>query len=189
MSKFPSIPRPVRRVRRDDQSAGALPEIRRPIYQTQRGPVSGDASRFVPNLTSPFVGTNYSSRNAEWWDPNLRNPYVMNFNASVQYEFARNYLLDVSYQGSAGVGLIERWQANTFPIDYFAGNPTQRNGVRAAAQNYRPFPAVRRYPLPVELRPLHLSFGHREIGEALLRRSVLLDLLHVLESDRFAGWR
>ena len=80
-----------------------------------------------PNLTSPFVGTNYSSRSAEWWDPNLRNPYVMNFNASMQYEFARNYLLDVSYQGSGGVGLIERWQANTFPIDYFAGNPTQQN--------------------------------------------------------------
>jgi hypothetical protein len=92
------------------------------------------------NGTSPFVGTNYSSRSAEWWDPNLRNPYTMNWNASVQWEFARNYLLDFSYQGSGGVGLIERWQANTFPIDYFAGNPTQQDAVRAASQNYRPFP-------------------------------------------------
>ena len=53
--------------------------------------------------------------------------------------FARNYLLDLSYQGSGGIGLIERWQVNTFPIDYFAGNLTQQNVVRAAAQNYRPW--------------------------------------------------
>jgi hypothetical protein len=86
------------------------------------------------------VGSNYSSRSSEWWDPNLRNPYSMNWNSSIQYEFRRNYLLDLSYQGSAGVGLVERWQANTFPIDYFAGNPAMQNTVRAAAQNYRPFP-------------------------------------------------
>ena len=31
----------------------------------------------------------------------------MNWNASVQHEFTRDYLIDVSYQGSNGVGLIE----------------------------------------------------------------------------------
>ena len=92
-----------------------------------------------PNGTSPFVGSNYGNRSAEWWDPSLRNPYSMNWNATIQYEFHRNYLLELSYQGSGGVGLIERWQVNTFPIDYFAGNQAQQNAVRAAAQNYRPF--------------------------------------------------
>jgi hypothetical protein len=86
------------------------------------------------------VGINAGSRTSEYWDPNLRNPYVLNFNASSQYEFKRNYLLEISYQGSSGVGLLERWQYNTFPVDYFAGNPAQQNIVRAAAQNYRPFP-------------------------------------------------
>ena len=84
----------------------------------------------------------------EWWDPSLHNAYVLNFNASVQHEFVKNYLLEFSYQGSSGVGLMERWQYNTFPIDYFAGNPAQQNAVLAAAQNYRPFPSVRRYPGP-----------------------------------------
>jgi hypothetical protein len=29
---------------------------------------------------APFLGTNYSGRNVSQWDPNLRNPYVMNWN-------------------------------------------------------------------------------------------------------------
>ncbi|MGH9723211.1 MAG: hypothetical protein ACRD8O_23615, partial [Bryobacteraceae bacterium] len=93
-----------------------------------------------PDGTSPFVGTNYGNRNAEWWDPELRNPYVLNFNGSAQYEFKPNYLLELSYQGSSGVGLIERWQYNTFPIDYFAGNPAQQTLVFSQSQNYRPYP-------------------------------------------------
>ncbi len=111
-----------------------------PIYRISRGP---DTVKFVTrsNGTSPFVGTNYGSRGVEWWDNKIHNPYVLNFNLSTQYEFRKNYLLEVSYQGSSGVGLLERWQYNTFPIDYFAGNPTQQNAVFAAAQNYRPFPS------------------------------------------------
>ena len=159
-----------------------------PVFQLSKGPAPASFT-VRPNLTSPFVGTNYGSRSAEWWDPNMRNPYVMNFNASVQYEFTRNYLLDVSYQGSGGVGLIERWQANTFPIDYFAGNPTQQNAVRAAAPEFPPVPAVWRYPIPVEFRAFDVSFRDGESGEALLRGSVLLDLLHVPKNHRLPGWR
>ena len=116
----------------------ALPGDPTPVYRISRGP---DPVQFTvrPNTTSPFVGTNFGSRTAEWWDPNLRNPYTLNYNASMQYEFKRNYLLDLSYQGSAGVGLVERWQANTFPIDYFAGDPAQQARVFAAPQNFRPF--------------------------------------------------
>ena len=117
----------------------SLPGDPTPISTLSRGP-QPFTFQIRQNGTSPFVGTNYSSRSAEWWDPNLRNPYAMNWNTSIQYEFTRNYLVDISYQGSAGVGLVERWQANTFPIDYFAGNPALQNTVRAAAQNYRPFP-------------------------------------------------
>lgn len=109
-----------------------------PIYQISRG-TAPPAFNVLPNGTSPYSGTNYGSRGVSWWDPNLRNPYVMNWNASVQYEFIRDYLLDVSYQGSGGVGLLERWQVNTFPVDYGAGNPTFQDQVFRAAQNYRPY--------------------------------------------------
>ena len=92
-----------------------------------------------PDGSAPFVGTNYGSRGAAWWDPGLRNPYVMNWHSSIQYEFTKDYVLDVSYQGSGGVGLIENWQTNTFPIDFGAGNPAFQAQVFAAPQNYRPY--------------------------------------------------
>lgn len=117
----------------------ALPGNPTPVFPLSQGPASIQF-KVRPDQSAPYAGTNYSSRTAEWWDPNMRNPYVLNFNAGMQYEFRRNYLLDVSYQGSSGVGLVERWQANTFPIDYLADDPEQRAIVFAAPQNYRPFP-------------------------------------------------
>ena len=63
----------------------------------------------------------------------------MNWHSSIQYELSANYLLEVSYQASAGNGLVERWQANTFPLDYAANDPVLRNQVFAAPQNYRPW--------------------------------------------------
>jgi len=109
-----------------------------PIYQISR---AAAPPTFVTrsNLTAPYRGSNFGSRTVEWWDPNLRNPYTINWNASVQYEFTRDYLAEVSYQGSSGNGLIERWQYNTFPIDFGAGNTALQNAVFAAPQNYRPF--------------------------------------------------
>lgn len=109
-----------------------------PVFQLSQGP-NPIQFNVRPNGTSPFMGSNYGSRSVEWWDPALRNPYTMNWNAGIQYEFTRDYLLDISYQGSAGVGLLERWQFNTFPVDYFAGNPEMQNLVFGRAQDYRPF--------------------------------------------------
>jgi hypothetical protein len=118
----------------------AAPGDPTPVYRLSQGP---NPIRFNvnQNQTALFVGSNFGSRNVEWWDQNLRNPYVLNFNTGVQYEFRKDYVLDFSYQGSSGVGLVERWQANSFPIDYFAGNPAQQNAVLAAAQNFRPYSA------------------------------------------------
>ncbi|MCU1329981.1 MAG: hypothetical protein JWN34_5351 [Bryobacterales bacterium] len=113
-----------------------------PIYRISQVPAP---VKFTvrPDGTSPFISAtgNYSGRNVQWWDKNLRNPYVLNFNLSAQYEFRRNYLVELSYQVSSGVGLLETWEANTFPIDFGAGNPTLQNQVLAASQNYRPFPS------------------------------------------------
>jgi Carboxypeptidase regulatory-like domain/TonB dependent receptor len=40
-------------------------------------------------------------------DPNLRTPYVQQYNANVQWEFARNYLLEAGYVGSKGTKLLQ----------------------------------------------------------------------------------
>ncbi len=117
----------------------AVPGDPRPIYQISRGTTPA-APVVLQNGTSPFIGTNFSGRNVNLWDPNLRNPYVMNWNFSVQNEIARDYTVELSYQGSGGVGLVERWELNTFGVDYLANDPVQRNAILATAQNHRPFP-------------------------------------------------
>ncbi len=110
----------------------------RPLYRISEGP-DPVTYNVRPDGTAPFRGTNFSARLSEWWDPNLHNPYVMNWHGSVQYELQPNYVLELSYQGSAGVGLVERWQVNTFPIDFAAGNPALRAEVFRTPQNFRPY--------------------------------------------------
>jgi hypothetical protein len=109
-----------------------------PLFRLSQGPAPV-VYPIRPDGTSPFIGTNYGGRSSEWWDPSLRNPYVLNWNMSVQYELTQNYLLEFSYQASSGVGLAERWQINTFPIDFGKGDLAFQNTVLAAAQNYRPY--------------------------------------------------
>ena len=116
----------------------AVPGNPTPIYQISRG-ATPSSPVVLPNGTSPFLGTNYSGRNVNQWDPNLRNPYVMNWNFSIQHEIAKDYVIDASYQGSGSVGLIERFELNTFPVDHLANNPVERDRVFAAPQNFRPY--------------------------------------------------
>ena len=40
-------------------------------------------------------------------DPALRTPYVQQYNANVQWEFARNFLLEAGYVGSKGTKLLQ----------------------------------------------------------------------------------
>ncbi len=116
----------------------AAPGNPTPIYQISRG--TAPPSARIVNGVAPFVGTNFGGRNVNYWDPSLRNPYAMNWNASVQHEFTRDYLVEFSYQGSGSAGLVERWELNTFGVDFSANDPAQRDRVNAAAQNFRPFP-------------------------------------------------
>ena len=131
---------PTNRDQYDEYQLRSSKPIRRPNadlpdQQGNRPP----AARTV-NGVAPFVGTNYSGRGISYWDPGLRNPYVMNWNMSLQYEFQRDYLIEGSYQGSSGIGLVERWEINTFPIDYFSNSRADQLRVNAAAQNFRPYP-------------------------------------------------
>ncbi len=92
-----------------------------------------------PDGTAPFTGANFGSRQASWFDPNMRMPYIMNWNGSLQWEAGRNLLLDFSYQGSAGVGLLNRWDVNQIPLN-ISNDPIVLEQIRRASQDYRPFP-------------------------------------------------
>ncbi len=111
----------------------------RPLYLISQIP-SRVVYNIRPNGTSGFLGTNYGERGSEWWDARLRNPYVLNWNLSVQHQVSPSYVVEIMYQGSSGVGLVERWQINTFPVDFGKDDPALRAAVYRAPQNYRPFP-------------------------------------------------
>ena len=110
----------------------------RPAFYASQGPGQVNYN-VLPDGTSPFVGVNYSGRNATWYDPNMRSPYSMNWNATYQYQFAPSWLLELSYQGSSGVGLLNAWNINTVPLD-ISTDRTQLNAIYENYQAYKPYP-------------------------------------------------
>ena len=48
-------------------------------------------------------------------DGNLHPGYVMNWNATIEYQMTPNNLLKVFYAGSAGVHLVDSWNMNALP--------------------------------------------------------------------------
>lgn len=94
-------------------------------------PVAGNGS-------VPFQGTNYGGRNASWFDPNMRLPYVAMWSGGVQYQFVNNWLLEALYQGSSGVGLLNNWDMNVVPLN-ISTDATVLNQVFQAVQNYKPY--------------------------------------------------
>ncbi|MEZ5394853.1 MAG: TonB-dependent receptor [Bryobacterales bacterium] len=99
------------------------------------GPVAFDIQ---PDGSAPFKGTNYSQRNISWFDPNMRLPYVMNWNAGFQHQLSSKWLVDLSYQGSGGVGLLNRWDVNVVPLDY-SNDFAELERVRRSYQNFKPW--------------------------------------------------
>lgn len=109
-----------------------------PLYRISQFPGQAPYPT-LGNDSSPYVGTNYSSRNIYWMDTNLHPGYAMNWNASLQYQVGINNLLKFTYQGSAGVDLVESWNVNVFPTSLGANNPALRAAAFAAPQNYLPY--------------------------------------------------
>jgi hypothetical protein len=93
----------------------------------------------APDGSVPFVGTNYSGRGATWLDPNMRLPYIMNWSAGFQYEFAPRWLAELTYQASAGVGLLNNWDINAIPLD-ISRDRAVLDQIFQAQQNYKPYP-------------------------------------------------
>lgn len=117
----------------------------RPVFRLSQGPPNISFTT-NPDGSVPYVGTNFGARNASWWDPNMRNPYVMNWSAGIQYQFTNTWLMELQYQGSAGIGLLNYWDINVQPLDF--GAPADRVNIRNNYQNFKPFPqfgAIRHY--------------------------------------------
>src|SRR6185312_1048755 len=66
----------------------------RPLYQLSQGPLPIQYN-IQPNLASLYVGTNYGSRSLYWMDGHLHPGYVMNWNATAEYQFSENNLLKI----------------------------------------------------------------------------------------------
>jgi len=82
--EYQALNRTAARARRSD---GAVP--------VEPGSVAGRLQR-AGDSSAAYVGTNYGSRNASWLDPNLHPGYVMNWNATVEYQInAKNLLKGV----------------------------------------------------------------------------------------------
>ncbi len=109
----------------------------RPAFFISQGPGPTQYT-ILPDGTSPFVGVNYSSRSATWYDPNMRDPYSMNWNGTIQYQLGPSWLLDMSYQGSAGVGLLNAWNINAIPLD-ISRDPVVLNSIYKNTQAYVPW--------------------------------------------------
>ena len=97
--------------------------------------------RINPDGTNPYTGASFSGRNATWRDPNLRNPYIMNWSAGFQFQAAPTWLVTATYQGTAGVGLVRNWNINQIPLSIALGNDRAlQDKVFASQQNYLLYP-------------------------------------------------
>lgn len=110
-----------------------------PIFQISKGPNPIVFPALSSQGTQPFQGTNYSSRNTTVTDPNLKDPYTMTWNLGVQYQLRSNVMMEMSYDGSAGVGNLETPQYNALPENYLAGNTAALAAFVGNPQIARPF--------------------------------------------------
>jgi hypothetical protein len=112
----------------------------RQVFQLSNGP---GAIKYVvnPDGTVPYTGANYGSRTAFWRDPNLRNGYVMNWSGGFQFQPSNTWLINMMYQGSAGVGIQRTWNINGIPLDIALGNDRAlQDKVFVAQQDYMIYP-------------------------------------------------
>lgn len=115
----------------------------------------------APDGSVPFVGTNFGGRAASWFDPNMRLPYVYNWSFGVQRQLSTTWLMEVLYQGSAGVGLLNNWDINAVPLD-ISRDTAVLNQVFSAGQNFKPYPqfgSIQHYA----------NYGHNTHHSGMLR--------------------
>lgn len=70
-------------------------------------------------------------------DPEIRTPYIQQYNAGIQWSFAKNYLFDFGYVGNKGTKLLQVILLNqpTFNTTTGAFNPNPLNAAFSANRN------------------------------------------------------
>ena len=92
---------------------------------------------FVPTPRGgTFDYTNVAPLGLTVMDPNFRTPYSMQWNFQVQYQVAKDWLLDAAYVGGNGVKLLNRVQQN--PGDHHAHRDLPQRGPAAHLQPGQP---------------------------------------------------
>ena len=132
----------------------------RPAFRLSQGPGPVNFN-IAPDGSAPFVGTNFSSRNVSWIDPNIRPPYIMNWSGGFQWEATNEVVVETIYQGSAGVGLLNNWDINVLPLNVASDYATLDN-IRRNYQNFKPYPQFGSIQL-------YSNFGHNTYHSATVR--------------------
>jgi hypothetical protein len=78
------------------------------IASSRRAP---DQLQHQPDGSVPFIGSNYSGQRS-YFD---QHAFPHRTGTRDSRQFGTNYLLEFTYQGSAGVGLLNRWDINQIP--------------------------------------------------------------------------
>src|SRR5439155_23263331 len=107
----------------------------RTVFKLSDGPPS-IAYRRQPDGSVPFVGTNFATRTASWWDPKMRMPYVMSWPGGLQWEFAQNWLAEGTYKGQSRVGLINSCDFNGIPLNVYK-DPAVLNTIFQPTQTHK----------------------------------------------------
>jgi Carboxypeptidase regulatory-like domain len=132
----------------------------RPAFRLSQGP-GNTQFNIAPDGSAPFVGTNYSGRNASYLDPNLRPTYIMNWSSGIEWEIRNDLLMEAIYQGSSGVGLLNNWDMNAVPLN-IASDYTTLDNIRRNLQNFKPYPQFGAIQL-------YSNFSHNSYHSATVR--------------------
>src|SRR5204863_490747 len=82
---------------------------------------------------------NYTGRNTSFFANGIHVPYVMNWSGGLQIDLGRDWVYEMLYQGSSGVGITGGININQLSqAIYDSTDVTLLNAVRTAPQNYRP---------------------------------------------------
>ncbi|MDQ1558032.1 MAG: hypothetical protein QOD32_1092, partial [Pyrinomonadaceae bacterium] len=110
---------------------------------------------FIP-ISNPFFPAPAQSQfptfvpgvalSGSYFDRNIRTPYLQQYNASVQYELFRNYLVELAYVGSHGLNLFRQVAINQARLAT-PGNPVINRVTGAAFATNTPANAALRAPI------------------------------------------
>ena len=142
-----------------------------PVPQPGQFPVNPTIPSPLSPL-SPIVGVPISGI---FIDPELRTPYIQQYNANVQWEFANDFLLEAGYVGSKGTKLLQvitlnqpvyNRAANVFTAPFGTALSTQKNVAGGIQQVQSTF-------------ELGLQLAATQRHEALQSRVAVSECLHV----------